>query len=480
MNNKEYYQETFSQVHGSREICWEDFEHMAYQKRKRRPLRAAVVLAATLALLAALSATAFALNIFGLRDALLPEKQPASRLDENSVPMPSKTEMVDMLSLSGYMNGPESKALLEWNNFLKGYDVEGAAAAADALARQGKTDPSLGKYSSYQVYNREMADKLEAILNKYGLRVRGEDHAIISRAEWNARLKGDFLGLVEAYAGWMYDDGSFSFDGEISRQGKDEVIDLQFHRAVKGFFGEVLLNIGDAVAYEQWEYKTACGETVLLALGPDKGLVLADFEDCFVTMNILSGFEQVWMPDKGQTPLTRADMEHIADSVNFRLLHPVLPYSQTQGGAPELEETPAPTYTDESGLQLPAALLPVLLGGAGDEGFYNAQTGETMNLQGYRSWRSPQGETELMEFYKIAPIDLDGDGQGEIVLWEKWLEDTEYGCLILREEDGYVTGYPMHFRAFLDLKADGTYGISSGAGDFSVARMHFAGTGVME
>ena len=69
---KKLYQSTFSQIHSSTEIRWENMEPM---KRTYRPVRSLVVLAAVVALLAALSTVAVAANLFGLRELLLPEKQ---------------------------------------------------------------------------------------------------------------------------------------------------------------------------------------------------------------------------------------------------------------------------------------------------------------------------------------------------------------------------------------------------------------------
>ena len=68
-----------------------------------------------------------------------------------------------------------------------------------------------------------------------------------------------------------------------------------------------------AAQYEQWEYQTACGETVLLALGPEKALILADLAQSFVTVNILAGTRT---PD----PFTNAQLEALADRIDFSLL----------------------------------------------------------------------------------------------------------------------------------------------------------------
>ena len=122
MSNERFYQETFSQVHGSREIRWEDYEMV----RHRKGLRWLAGLAAAAALLAALSALAVAANFFGLRDVLLPEKGSVLVTDEDGMVIPGEKEYKDFVSLSGWGDAPESRALAEWRAFLERYDQDGA------------------------------------------------------------------------------------------------------------------------------------------------------------------------------------------------------------------------------------------------------------------------------------------------------------------------------------------------------------------
>ena len=79
---------------------------------------------------------------------------------------------------------------------------------------------------------------------------------------------------------------------------------------MKGTLDTVGLNIIDAEQYEQWEYQTACGETVLLALGPDKALILADLEQSFVVVNVMPGTKSS----------TREALQELADSIDFSIL----------------------------------------------------------------------------------------------------------------------------------------------------------------
>ena len=92
---------------------------------------------------------------------LLPEKTTVQAPDGQGYLEPVE---VDAITLSGYTDTPEGRATAEWNVFLDGYDT--MAAAQDADRNPGQLD---SKYALYQVYNREMADKLDEIVEKYGL-----------------------------------------------------------------------------------------------------------------------------------------------------------------------------------------------------------------------------------------------------------------------------------------------------------------------
>jgi len=72
----------------------------------------------------------------------------------------------------------------------------------------------------------------------------------------------------------------------------------------------------------------------------------------------------------------------------------------------------------------------------------------------------------------FAVVDLDGNTIPEIILL-KSTNGTEYGVEILRYQDGTVYGYELSQRAFMQLKADGTFSYSNGAADNGFGRMSF-------
>ena len=325
---KKLYQSTFSQIHSSTEIRWENMEPM---KRTYRPVRSLVVLAAVVALLAALSTVAVAANLFGLRELLLPEKQVT--MPVNPETGEREIQIVDVISLQGYAGTPENLAVAEWQSFLQGYDVFGAAQAADR-----NPEPLDACYDFYQVYNREMADKLDTIVEKYGLSLHTFWYDYLDQETLSQMVGGDFLGENRAYSSYMYEDGTFKFDGDgyISGYGK---VDYQFMRCVRSSFTDVVLNISDVTQYREWTYETACGQAVTLALGPAKALLIADLGDSFVTLNVLAGTETA--PDDifSSGPISADDLEILADSFDFTVLTPVLEPGTMESESPEADMT---------------------------------------------------------------------------------------------------------------------------------------------
>ena len=317
MSNERFYQETFSQVHGSREIRWEDYEMV----RHRKGLRWLAGLAAAAALLAALSALAVAANFFGLRDVLLPEKGSVLVTDEDGMVIPGEKEYKDFVSLSGWGDAPESRALAEWRAFLERYDQDGAIIGSIGNEPTGFEED----YGLYLVYTQEMADELERIAAKYDLKLHERMEEVLLEETWTIAA-GDFCREnVTPYSGYIYENGTFRFDGE-AELGAGELkgygtIEYQFSRSVKGTFDDVALNIGDLSDFEEWGFQAADGTSVALGLGArDRSLILADLGDSFVLVNVLTGEQGDDTFSCG--PIGREELEALADSFIYSALAP--------------------------------------------------------------------------------------------------------------------------------------------------------------
>lgn len=236
-------------------------------------------------------------------DAEAPAEEPAEEPSKSYDPLP---EDVDMISLQGFAGSPEYQAALAWAEFQHNYDRDGSIMAS---VGNGPT-PWDEKYNfnGYDVYSQEMADTLEAIAAENGLILHSGWEHVNSMAEMYERF-GTF-STAEKWNGYYFDDGTFQCDCAVND------INFQIRRCMKGVLDTVSLNIFDAEQYEQWEYTTACGETVLLAFGPEKSLILAESEQSFTVVNVLSGRDGAILGGS----ITAAELEALADTFDFSIL----------------------------------------------------------------------------------------------------------------------------------------------------------------
>lgn len=309
--NRALYQKTFSKLHSVQEIRWEDMQMIQEKKGTKkmsgmRPVKRLFIAAVIVIALAALSiGIAVAADLFGLRDSLLPQKSPVNITDENGVLIPGQTREVNIISLSGFMDTPESRALSEWQAFLDSYDTDEAIIQSIGNQPTGFEK----KYGMYLVYTQEMADKLDEITEKYQLKLHQTMTEIIRPDDWKNQIGDFFAENITPYAGYCYEDGSFAFDGEAELSGYG-TLDYQFRRSVRGSFHDVILNIEDIENYQDWNYQTASGQNAILALSPQKGLILVNLENCFVTLNVLAS----------DGPIAAKELEALADSFDFKAL----------------------------------------------------------------------------------------------------------------------------------------------------------------
>lgn len=316
MAYKERYKEVFSQIQPTKEF---DPEELYMKRPSRNITKKLVCVAAVITVLTSLCLTAYAVNLFGLRDLLLPiqhETQLPADTTDIGADGTNDSNKADSISLAGFVNTPEAQATAEWQSFLNSYDP-------------GPLDNSIfapgSSYNYYQVYDQTMADKLDEIAAKYGLRLHTDllDDLYTEEALCD-QVGGDFLGENRIGSTYMYEDGTFHIDGELDLEGYG-LLDYQFQRCVRGSFTDILLTIGDVNDYTEWVYTAQDGTPVTLALAAHKALVIVDLPDSFVTINVLAGTETPEDDIFSSGPFEAADLEHFADSFDFSILTPVRP-----------------------------------------------------------------------------------------------------------------------------------------------------------
>ena len=275
---------------------------------KRRTFRRSLLLAAALGLIVAFGSVAYATGWFGLRSAVMYH-------DNGDPDQPYGN--TDVMSLQGLAGSPEFEANARWQAFYDSYDPDGAI-----LASIGNSDTGLEpRYDAYPCYTREMADTLDAIAEESGLELLSglTLYGAAELPDWMRNTLPQSCGAFDhcIYDGYSFDNGSFKTDGAFffcDARWPYET-NYQFVCNRKGYLSVSYLAIGDADDYTQWEYETASGVTVTLALGPDKALIIADLPDAYLVVNVLD--VRVGDVQQGEAALPAEILEAMADAFRF-------------------------------------------------------------------------------------------------------------------------------------------------------------------
>lgn len=251
---------------------------------------------------------------------------------------------VKMLSMEGLSDSPEGQALSEWLSF---YD----AHRDDPFDAQEAID-LMDDYGAYGVTTREMADKIDALCGKYGLKRLGalstppDERSFYEAAGVGKLTQGNEAFENDYGGGYVYTSGSFQFDGTLFSTGTLSVtgastgdsspeggarlvIPYQFRRAMKGVLGYVTMNAGDPNDYTEWQYTTKDGQALTISDSAHGAFLLLDRADSFVVVSVSkSGWADYFndgrldgLGDKFVTfDLSHSDLEAIADSFNWAAL----------------------------------------------------------------------------------------------------------------------------------------------------------------
>ena len=272
------------------------------QKHNRKGLKRFITIGVAVAVVSALGcATAYAIHEHKLKNMAI-DSEPTIVTRQWTSPINGELIIesfeVQTISLQGYEESPEYMALKEWEDFLATYDPDN-----EILFSVGNSTTQWDeKYGlcGYTCYSQEMADKIDEIIAKYDLTLHPGPLEVFYMEEINSTY-GPIMKDA-TYMGYYYPDGTIHLDGDFGEYG------FQFRRSMKGVFDPIALNVGNIEDYEEWEYETSEGFTVLLALSEHKALILADLDDAFVSVNVLLDFSV-----SGNAKMSKEDLENMAD-----------------------------------------------------------------------------------------------------------------------------------------------------------------------
>ena len=209
---------------------------------------------------------------------------------------------VTLLSIQGIKGSPGYRATEEWYEWLQTYDTDMSVYHSEEAFSEDFGDD----YYAYNLYSREMKDKLDEICEKYGLELLGKIYVDpdIEAGCKALQIQGIFRPGANVEADWgeicYYANGSFDLEGDVSLNGKEpHIVSFGCHR--KNAFSDLYSSVGPEGTYEEWTYTTSYGVDVLMVLdyGGVRGNASMYVEQGeYVFLFGISEFEDMPLPDK--------------------------------------------------------------------------------------------------------------------------------------------------------------------------------------
>ena len=236
-----------------------------------------------------------------------------------------------VLTLAGMSGTPASKAAQEWYAFLESYDP-------DQEIRKsvwGSMPEFPEEYYGYGLYTQEMKEKLDEVLEKYDLKLRGDPvefqtSKLLFRALGIENvLNPDSGAQLRVNHTAYYENGNLDVYFEITIPETDAADSKTtngylYYRPKDCFIPDTAV-LTDA-AWEEWNYTTASGDEVLIIRSEEAGSawIFADMANCTASMRL--DIIKRMAAEKGNDAqeikfelMSKVQLEQIADAVDFSM-----------------------------------------------------------------------------------------------------------------------------------------------------------------
>lgn len=292
---------------------WEAQRHRCGEipPKKRIPLRKTLLIAAVIALMLLLVGCAV-VCVFHLQDLKIGEYSRRST-----------GEVGNALSVQGFAGSPGYQAAKEWYEWKQAYDPDLTVYHSEEAFSEDYGED----YWEYNLYSREMKDKVDDICAKYGLELLGRAYFVPNTEDAFRALgisgitKPGARAEIQLLSNYFYQNGSFQIEGYVTPTGEDCPWPysslFQFVCTRKDCFMDTYIAIGDLDRYEQWTYTTGDGTEVLLALSSDGALMLADKGEYFLA--VLGINTRAGNVLDGEYTMDRAGLEAHAELFDFTI-----------------------------------------------------------------------------------------------------------------------------------------------------------------
>lgn len=242
-----------------------------------------------------------------------------------------ETYTQQVLTLAGMSGTPASMAAQEWYAFLESYDPN-----REIQKSVWGNYPEFPKeYYGYGLYTQEMKDKLDEILDKYNLKLRGDrvdfqTSKLLFRAlGMESVLNPDSGAQMRVNHTAYYENGNLDVYFEITVPEADSTNSQTtngylYYRPKDCFIPDTAI-LTDAV-WEEWNYTTASGDQVLIIRSEEAGSawIFADMANCTASLR-LDTIKRMAV-EKGSAAqeahfelMTKEQLEQVADAIDFSL-----------------------------------------------------------------------------------------------------------------------------------------------------------------
>ncbi len=307
--------------------------------RKNRVLLIAAVVALTALLVGCGVVCILRMESLKLADCQATE----ARWDEHQKAMVQEVVDKQLLTFASLKGTANYEAAGEWYRFLQAYDPDHARYHENKNREEPYEAPE--EYCQYNIYTPEMREKLDALLETYGLKLKGKPvrafhtEALFAYLGVEGALLPEAEAVCETFNASYYDGGWFHVDMDMTLPGEADW-PYQFlcslYVSPKDCFENAVCELNSALDWREWNYTTASGTQVLVIFSPSASFswVFCDREDAAITLRLETIVQAFGDDGLREEAMTVSQVKKVLDSIDFSIA-PV-------PGDPALLEGPAP------------------------------------------------------------------------------------------------------------------------------------------
>ena len=238
-----------------------------------------------------------------------------------------------VITVHGTAGSPAFLAAREWYLFTENYDVDGSKY--EAAQENPMVIPEA--YEAYSIYNQEMKDKADEIVQKYDLNLLGafapfqksERKVFYAATGIDSLLRPGATSAIEKESGYFYEAGNFKVEFHMTMTGTEDPWPYDMLNSIyyskSNNFDRVYFVADSTEKWEQWAYTTSGGEEVLIAVNATGygAKAICCREDAMIYVSIDNYFVTDWSAEEigpeNTVFMTREQLENVVDQIDFSL-----------------------------------------------------------------------------------------------------------------------------------------------------------------